>query len=239
MTHLTRETHRPDSQYTGGPLFILHLHTRAANSWDTIDQRVLMLGRCDRMGCTSPWLPAPQTLPRRSGWRRHELPSPFQTHRKSTDRKGRISHSLELQDLAQHSHTGTFPGMSDTAPAACAAKSLRCRCDRLGFSVTRAMRSWLVALHLRASSNLHLEFPALESANSLCFGPGDRDTPGSAALAAFQGSVLRSCHRDGKPAALAAPPPCPVAQGTTDLLPLTAFTWKSIEKYLLKLSRGL
>lgn len=81
-----------------------------------------------------------------------------------------------------------------------------------------------MALHLGASSNLHLEFPALESANSLCFVPRDRDTPGSAALAAFQGRVFRGCQENGKPTALTAPPTCPVAQGTADLLPLTAFT---------------
>lgn len=111
MTHLTRETHRPDSQYTGGPLFILRLHTRAANSQDTIDQRVLMLGRCDRMGRVSPWLPAAPTFPRRYKWRARKLVPPFHTQKKeSADRKGKDFTTLWAGGSCSTLPGGHLPG---------------------------------------------------------------------------------------------------------------------------------
>lgn len=110
MTHLTRETHRPNSQYTGGPLFILHLHTRAANSQDTIDQRVLMLGRCDGTGCASPWLPAPQTFPRRERTETAQAPFSFPDTQKEYRQEGVGFHiPLSLRILLNPPTQAPFP----------------------------------------------------------------------------------------------------------------------------------
>lgn len=143
MTHLTRETHRPNSQYTGGPLFILHLHTRAANSQDTIDQRVLMLGCCDRMGRASPWLPAPQTFLRRE--RMETAPAPFSPDtQKEYRQEGEGFHiPLSLRLLL---NTPTQAPSQAWVTQLLPPRALGDDATAWGFSVTSATRSWLVAL---------------------------------------------------------------------------------------------
>lgn len=77
-----------------------------------------MLGRCDRMGRVSPWLPAAPTFLRRYKWRARELVPPFHTQKKRAQTgRERILQPSGLEDLAQHSQAATFPGMGDTASA--------------------------------------------------------------------------------------------------------------------------
>lgn len=166
MTHLTRETHGPDSQSTGGPLLSLHLHTRAANSsrshrscWGVVTEG----------GTASAQLP---NLPEEGAHGDSASSALLPTHSEGTDRKGREFYiPLGLGILLNTPTRSPFQGWVTQLLRADGA-ALRHRChEAWAGGTTHGCCS--------ASSNLPPTSAALESANGGSFSSGHRDTPGS------------------------------------------------------------